>query len=97
MAIEIAPRIVVDSAIHFGKPVIKRTRVPVDVLIGKLASGVSAEEVADEYEVTSDDVQAALRYAAASDRSGRPMVFDDMPIASWPSTPLRVRQAQAWR
>jgi len=64
VVLEIAPRIVVDSDIRFGKPVIKGTRVPVDVLIGKLASGMSEDEVADEYEVTVDDVRAALKYAA---------------------------------
>jgi uncharacterized protein (DUF433 family) len=64
MAVEIAPRIVVDPAIRFGKPVIRGTRVPVDLLVAKLAGGMTAEEVAEEYGVTLEDVQAALSYAA---------------------------------
>ena len=64
--IEIAPRIVVDDKVRFGKPVIRGTRVPVDVLIGKLASGLTAEQVAGEYGVERADVLAALAYAARS-------------------------------
>ncbi len=61
---EIAPRIVVDEKIRFGKPVIQGTRVPVDRLIGQLSTGLSVEEVAEEYGVTREDVLAALAYAA---------------------------------
>jgi uncharacterized protein (DUF433 family) len=61
---EIAPRIVVDPAIRFGKPVIQGTRVPVETVIGKLAGGMAPEDVADEYDITLDDVRAALGYAA---------------------------------
>ena len=43
---EIAPR----------KPVIKGTRVPVDLVVGKLAGGMTIEAVADEYGLTRDDV-----------------------------------------
>ncbi len=64
MTIEIAPRIVVDPQIRFGKPVIKGTRVPVHVLVAKIAGGMSPEKVADEYDVTLEDVKAALAYAA---------------------------------
>jgi uncharacterized protein (DUF433 family) len=64
MAVEIALRITVDPRVRFGKPVIKGTRVPVDLIVGKLAGGMSVEEVAREYEITEEDVRAALRYAA---------------------------------
>lgn len=64
MATEIAPRIVVDPTVRFGKPVIQGTRVPVDLVIAKLAGGMTGEEVAKEYEITLEDVQAALTYAA---------------------------------
>ena len=65
MGTEIAPRIVVDPGVRFGKPVIQGTRVPVDLVIGKLAGGMKAEEIADEYEITLEDIQAALGYAAS--------------------------------
>ncbi|CCF85447.1 DUF433 domain-containing protein [Nitrolancea hollandica] len=64
MIVELAPGVVVDPAVRFGKPVIQGTRVPVDVVIGKLAGGISVEAVADEYGITEDDVRAVLRYAA---------------------------------
>ncbi|RLB06267.1 MAG: DUF433 domain-containing protein [Deltaproteobacteria bacterium] len=61
---EIAPRITVDKNVRFGKPVIKGTRVPVDLILGKLAGGMSYEEVMAEYELTKEDILAALDYAA---------------------------------
>jgi uncharacterized protein (DUF433 family) len=64
MATEIAPRIVVDPEVRFGKPVIVGTRVPVHVLVAQAAGEMTLEEVASEYGVTLADVQAALAYAA---------------------------------
>jgi uncharacterized protein (DUF433 family) len=61
---EIAPGIVVDPAVRFGKPVIKGTRVPVDLVVGKLAAGMTIETVAEEYGLTREDVLASLSYAA---------------------------------
>lgn len=61
---EIAPRIVVDEHVRFGRPVIQGTRVPVDLVVGKLAGGMTVDEVASEYELTREDVLAALAYAA---------------------------------
>ena len=60
----IAPRIAVDPQVHSGKPVIEGTRVPVSVVVGAVAAGDSVEEVAREYGITSEDVRAALSYAA---------------------------------
>jgi uncharacterized protein (DUF433 family) len=60
----IAPRIAVDPQVHFGKPVIQGTRVPVSVVVGAVAAGDSTEEVASEYGLTPQDVRAALSYAA---------------------------------
>ncbi len=61
---EIAPGIVVDPQIRFGKPVIKGTRVPVELVVGKLAGGMTKEEVMKEYDLTAQDILAALSYAA---------------------------------
>jgi uncharacterized protein (DUF433 family) len=46
--------------------VIRGTRVPVDLVVGKLAGGMTTEEVAEEYALTREDVLAALAYAARS-------------------------------
>lgn len=56
--------IVIDPAILGGKPVIRGTRVPVQVIVGALAGGMTTEQVCQEYRVTERDVHAALAYAA---------------------------------
>jgi len=63
---EIAPRIVVDQKIRQGKPIIAGTRVSVDLVIERLASGMTREEVMQEYDLSKEDVLAALAYAAHS-------------------------------
>ena len=60
----LAPRIIVDPQVRFGRPVIEGTRVPVELIVGKLAGGMSTEEVAADYGVTREDILAALAYAA---------------------------------
>lgn len=61
---EIAPRINVDETVRFGKPVITGTRVPIDLILGKLAGGMTYEEVMAEYEISREDILAVLDYAA---------------------------------
>ena len=61
---EIFPGIVSDSEILGGEAVIKGTRVPVSLVLGHLASGMSVDEIAYEYDLKRDDVYAALAYAA---------------------------------
>ncbi len=61
---EIAPGIVVDVNICSGKPVVKGTRIPVEIIIGKLAGGMTYEEVIEEYGITQKDILASLNYAA---------------------------------
>ena len=60
---EIAPGIEVNEKLRFGKPVIKGTRVPVGLILGKLAGGMTYEEVMAEYDITKEDILSALRYA----------------------------------
>lgn len=59
-------RIVVEPAIVHGQPVVRGTRVPVAVVVGSLAGGMTYEEVEAEYGVTRDDILACLDYAARS-------------------------------
>lgn len=61
---EIAPRVTVDPHIVHGAPVITGTRVPVSIVIGSLAGGMSKEDVMGEYALSKEDVEAALAYAA---------------------------------
>jgi uncharacterized protein (DUF433 family) len=57
-------RIVIDKNIRHGKPVIKGTRVPVDLILGALAGGMSYKEICEDYEITEEDIRAAIEYAA---------------------------------
>ncbi len=56
-------RIELDPKRCHGKPVIRGTRVPVATVVGSLAGGMSMDDVAREYDLTLDDIRAALRYA----------------------------------
>ena len=54
-----------DPAIMFGKMVIKDTRIPVELILEKLAGGYSFEELKQAYpRITTIDIQACLLYAA---------------------------------
>jgi uncharacterized protein (DUF433 family) len=57
--------ICIDEKIKGGKPVIKGTRVPVDLILGKLSGGMTYEELMEEYEITKQDILSALEYASA--------------------------------
>ncbi len=58
-------RIVVDPNLHHGDPCVQGTRIPVAIIIGSLADGMTAEEIIHEYpQLTLEDIHAALAYAA---------------------------------
>jgi uncharacterized protein (DUF433 family) len=56
-------RIVIDPRICHGKPVLRGARVPVALVVGSLAGGMSFEEVQREYDLTIDDIRAVLKFA----------------------------------
>ena len=54
-----------DPEIMFGKMVIKGTRIPVELILEKLAAGNSVEDLIQAYpRTTAADVQACLLFAA---------------------------------
>ena len=58
-------RITIDPAVMFGKPVVKGTRITVEQILRKLASGMTPEDiVADHPRLTVEDVRAAEAFAA---------------------------------
>ena len=61
---EIFPGIVSDKEILGGEAVIKGTRIPVALILSHLAAGMSSDEIVYEYDLTIDDIRAALGYAA---------------------------------
>lgn len=58
-------RIEINPEIMLGKPVIRGTRIPVELLLRKLAEGATTEELLDAYpRLAPEDIKAALQYAA---------------------------------
>ncbi len=58
-------RIVINPEIMLGKPVIKGTRLTVEIIVEKLAYGETIEELKRDYPfLVEDDIKAALLYAA---------------------------------
>ncbi len=57
--------VTVDPEIHHGEACIKGTRVPVSMIVGSVADGMSFDEIVDAYpQLKKESVQAALAYAA---------------------------------
>lgn len=57
-------RIIQDPAILVGKPVVKGTRIPVELVLAKLAANPDLAELFLDYpRLTREDVQACLYYA----------------------------------
>lgn len=51
----------------FGKPVIKGTRIPVDLILEKLGAGDTIEDLLEAYpKITKDDIYACLIFASDS-------------------------------
>ncbi len=54
-----------DPEVHHGEPCITGTRIPVSMIIGSVADGMSIDEIIDAYpQLKKESVQAALAYAA---------------------------------
>lgn len=60
-------RITTDPDIMLGKPVIRGTRIPVDLLLRKMSGGATEKELLDAYpNLEPEDIRAAMAYAADS-------------------------------
>ena len=60
-------RIEINSGVMMGKPVIRGTRIPVELIVRKLSEGATEAELLDAYpRLEIEDVRAALAYAAAT-------------------------------
>jgi uncharacterized protein (DUF433 family) len=67
-----AERIATDPAVMVGKPVVKGTRIPVELVLRYLADTPNFDELMADYpELTLADVQACLRYASERVSPGR--------------------------
>jgi uncharacterized protein (DUF433 family) len=58
-------RIEIDPAVMLGKPVIRNSRVSVELVLRKLAEGASVADLLDAYpRLEEADIRACLAYAA---------------------------------
>ncbi len=58
-------RIEMNPKVMMGKPVIRGTRIPVELILRKLGEGGSEAELLEAYPcLTKADIQAAIGYAA---------------------------------
>ena len=56
--------ITIDAQTRFGRPCIRGSRISVYDVLGWFASGMTKEDIINDFpELTSDDLQAALSYA----------------------------------
>ena len=61
----ITDRIELNPNVMMGKPVIRGTRIPVEIILRKLSEGATEEDLLDAYpRLTRADIQAAIGYAA---------------------------------
>ena len=59
---ELNERIIINPTIMTGKPIIKGTRIPVDMIVRLIAQGMTLQEILDDYpQLTKDDIKAALK------------------------------------
>lgn len=56
-------KIVTDPNIMVGKPTIVGTRVTVELILNLLENGQTIPQIMKEYDLTEDEVKAAVRYA----------------------------------
>ncbi|MHA7129536.1 DUF433 domain-containing protein [Algoriphagus namhaensis] len=55
----------IDSTIRFGRPCIKGTRISVSDVLGWMASGMSIQDILDDFpELSADQIRACLAFAA---------------------------------
>ena len=61
----ITDRIEINPKVMLGKPVIRGTRIPVELVLRKLSEGATEADLLDAYpRLTREDIRAAIGYAA---------------------------------
>jgi uncharacterized protein (DUF433 family) len=59
----ITDRIEINPRVMLGKPVIRGTRIPVELILRKLSEGASEADLLDAYpRLTREDIQSAMRW-----------------------------------
>ena len=61
---QLIQRIVLDTKVMVGKPVVRGTRLTVDFILNLLAHGASEKEILEEYKgLTEEDIRACFLFA----------------------------------
>lgn len=61
----VTDRIEINPKVMLGKPVIRGTRISVEIILRKLSEGATEADLLDAYpRLSREDIQAAIRYAA---------------------------------
>jgi len=62
---QLEQRIRIDPQVMTGKPVIRGTRIPVELIVRMLAQGIAEDDILQEYpRLEREDIRASLAYAA---------------------------------
>ena len=57
------PLVETKPGVHSGAPVLRGTRLPVDAIVDNFDYGVKVAEIAEQFDVSPDQVEAILAYA----------------------------------
>jgi len=78
-------RIVIDPSVMMGKPVIRGTRITVELILRKLAEGLAENELLEDYpHLTTEDIRAAVAYGAATVAHEEIVLLTDAPARNKP-------------
>ncbi|MDR1420183.1 MAG: DUF433 domain-containing protein [Treponema sp.] len=80
---DLSDYICLDSAIRFGKPCIEGTRITVGDILGWLSTGMSHEEILEDYpELQEVHIRSALAFAARRDAMTKVIVHSSGAVKS---------------
>ena len=78
-------RIEINQAVMMGKPVIRGTRITVELILRKLSEGETEAELLEDYpHIKSEDIRAAIAYGAASVAHEEVVLLSDAPSVAKP-------------
>ena len=78
----VTDRIEINPKVMMGKPVIRGTRIPVELILRKLSEGAAEADLLEAYpKLKREDIQAAMRYAADA------LAYEEIIFTEPPSLP----------
>ena len=70
----ITNRIEINPNVMMGKPVVRGTRIPIELILRKLSEGATEDDLLDAYpRLKVEDIQAAIGYAADTQPGNVPL------------------------